>query len=489
MFGILALACITVLGHRADADLAAVSFLYMLVVVLQSLAGDALSSLLISIGAVACLDFFFVDPLYTFTVAKTVDLVALLSFVTTALVVTGLVLRARREAESARRERKRMEALYQLSQRLLETKPHTVLPMRFLDPFLGVFGCTAVCIFDSETAEFQTLGTPRGELCARTQDAYVSGCDTNDPVSGICARRLLVAGRAIGAVGFENLDEPRLTSGPLATLAAALLERTRALRDASDAAAATQAEVYRSAILDALAHEFKTPLATILAAAGGLPEAGHLTPEQGEMAEIVETEAARLGSLTSRLLRIARLDREEVKPRLEWVDVAATIAPLIDRQARRFRDRRICFVPPAAPLESHADPELLRLAIGQLLENACKYSQPGSVVAVSIVAQPERAAIRVSNTGSAVSPADRQRIFERFYRGTDANRLAAGSGLGLYVARKIAAAHGGALELEAPSKSQDEVTFRFTLPARIIEAPNADTDRNQDAAVERSNCG
>jgi two-component system sensor histidine kinase KdpD len=94
------------------------------------------------------------------------------------------------------------------------------------------------------------------------------------------------------------------------------LERARVFRDASHADAAAQAEVFRGAILDALAHEFKTPLATIVTAAGGLRETGGLRPEQLELAEMAEMEASRLGLLTSRLLRIARLDREEVKPQL-----------------------------------------------------------------------------------------------------------------------------------------------------------------------------
>ena len=109
-------------------------------------------------------------------------------------------------------------------------------------------------------------------------------------------------------MGFEGLSEPASEAGPLAALAATLLVRTRAFRSASHAIATAQTETYRSAILDALAHEFKNPLATILTAGGGLREAGPLGPEQQEMAEMVETEAARLGHRTSRLLRVARLD-------------------------------------------------------------------------------------------------------------------------------------------------------------------------------------
>jgi two-component system sensor histidine kinase KdpD len=467
--GGLFVAAITVVCHRLNANFAVASLLYLLVVVAQSLAGDFLPALCVSLGAVGCLDYFFTDPLYTFTVARAVDVVSLFSFAATAMVITELVLRARAEAQSARRDRERWERLYQLSQGLLPMKPQALRQMKFLDLFLGVFGSTAICLFDADTAEVHTVGTPRGALQERTRDAYVSGRDADDPESAVSVRRLQVAGRARGAIGFESLEDPKLTSGPLAILAAALIERTRALRDASEAAAAAQAEVYRSAILDALAHEFKTPLATILAAAGGLPEAGSLNAEQLEMAEIVEAEASRLGNLTSRLLRMARLDREDVRPRLEAFDLTAILAQLVEQQARRSTDHRLHFVRGPIPLEVRADPELLRLAISQLLENACKYSQPGSTVNILTEEGAGGVAIRVSNNGSSIALADQQRIFERFYRGVDAGRVAPGSGLGLFVARKIAAAHGGTLELEGQEQGDNPVTFRFTIPVRKVE--------------------
>jgi two-component system sensor histidine kinase KdpD len=391
-------------------------------------------------------------------------MVALVSFLATALVITELVQRTRLKTASARAERERLDSLYRLSQRLLAMKPEAVEKMKFLELFLGSFGSTAICMFDADEAESHMVGSSDTGLPDRTRDAYLTGRDTDDPQAGISVRRLQVAGSVVGAIGFENLEDPKLTSSHLAMLTAALLERTRALREASEAAAAAQTEVYRSAILDALAHEFKTPLATILAAAGGLSEAGHLNAAQFEMADMVETEASRLGSLTSRLLRMARLDREEVKPRMETIDITAVLSQLVDQQTRRSPDRQLCFSPQRSGLEVQADPELLRLGISQLLENACKYSEPGSTVRIQVEQQTEYTTIRVSNSGSFISARDQGRIFERFYRGADASHLAPGSGLGLYVARKIAAAHGGGLDLEDQPQPHGDITFRFTIP-------------------------
>jgi two-component system, OmpR family, sensor histidine kinase KdpD len=473
LWGTIGVTLLTAVCHRLHANLAITGFLLLLIVLLQSLAGDFPAAILVCLGAVSCLDFFFTDPLYTFKVARGMDVVALISFVATALVITALVRRARAEAKSARLERERTVCLYRLAQQLLATKPEATGSTQFLELFVGVFGSTAVCLFDAETAELHVAGSPRRGLESRTRDAYVSGRDMDDPESGTAARRLTIGGRTIGAIGFEHLENPEATGGPLAMLAATIVARTHALRQASESAAAAQTEVYRSAVLDALAHEFKTPLATILTAVGGLPEAGHLNTEQVDLIEMVEGEAERLGGLTSRLLRMARLDREEVRPRMEALDLNSVLAQIVTQQARQSPDRRLQFSPQASALEASIDPELFRLAISQLLENACKYSQPGSRVEVTLEQESEFVAIRVSNDGSFISARDQPRIFDRFYRGTDTNVLAPGSGLGLYVARKIAAAHGGSLTLETNPDAY--VTFRFTLPRHTNEIDHAVT--------------
>jgi signal transduction histidine kinase len=176
-------------------------------------------------------------------------------------------------------------------------------------------------------------------------------------------------------------------------------------------------------------------------------------------------EASRLGRLTSRLLRIARLDREEVKPQLELTDIVELVAHLADEYTERWTDRKLSSTSDVTSVEVLADAELLRLAMLQLLDNACKYSHSGSAIKISIELQDEFVAVRVWNSGSSIAASERARIFERFYRGTEARLVAPGSGLGLYVARKIAQAHGGNLELEGGDAPDGEGTsFRLSIP-------------------------
>lgn len=462
-FGAAGIVLLTVAAFKTHLNLASAIPLFLFAVVLQSLSGDFVSSLLIAALSAVSLDFFFTEPLFSLYMSNPRSVLALWAFSFTALVITQLVSKVRKEAVASQAQKERLDRLYRLSQDLLQLDPEAAAKRRLLQPFAHHFAVTALCIFDAESSDLHVIGQDEHGLAERTRDAYIRGGDWDEPEFHVSTRCIRRGGRLTGAIGFQGLRDPAETAGPLTALTATFLERTIAFRKASEAAAAAQAEVYRSAVLDALAHEFKTPLATILAAAGGLREAGPLEDAQSELAETVESEAARLGSLTSRLLRTARLEKEDIKPLLEATDLRWLIGPIARQYGQRSRDRQIVFMDSADPVEVPADQELLRLAIGQLVENACKYSDVGSTVTIKITSDGEFAVVRVWNDGSSIPRNEQHQIFERFYRGAGARRSTSGSGLGLYVARKIAVAHGGDLKLEAES-APSGVTFSLKLP-------------------------
>jgi two-component system, OmpR family, sensor histidine kinase KdpD len=463
--GTLLVGLVTFICYGLGLNLTVTGFLYLIIVVLQSLFGDFVASAVVSIIADLCLNFFFVPPILSFSVSDSSDIWALIAFLITGLVITRLMTQVRQEAETSELQRHEMKLLYELTQRLLALGPDDLLMTKAVGLFREVFRLQAVCLYDGANTELYNNGESRNGIAERTRAAYISRQDADDNVSGVFIRCLRAAGQTIGAIGFDGLRDAELTAGPLTALAAAMLERARVFRDATHADAAAQAEVFRGAILDALAHEFKTPLATIVTAAGGLRETSGLRPEQLELAETAEMEASRLGRLTSRLLRIARLDREEVKPQLELTDIVELVTHLADEYTERWTDRKLSLTRDVTSAEVLADAELLRLAMLQLLDNACKYSHSGSAIKIGIESQHELVAVRVWNSGSPIAPNERARIFERFYRGTEARHVAPGSGLGLYVARKIAQAHGGNLDLEGGDALDSEGTsFRLTIP-------------------------
>jgi two-component system sensor histidine kinase KdpD len=268
-------------------------------------------------------------------------------------------------------------------------------------------------------------------------------------------------------------------AGPASAMIAATLLRQKAALNASEAEAAARTETLRSAILDALAHEFKTPLATILTAAGGMRETAPLSAEQDDLAEMIETETERLSELTSRLLSLARLDQEEVKPRLEPTDVAVAVREAVDRQLRQTPGRQISVTAEPQMEEISADAGLLQLALAQLLDNACRYSPPDSPVEVCVEPSDRGASVVVWNSGEPIEAGEREHVFERMYRGRRGRLVSGGTGLGLYVARKIAMAHGGTLGL-ATGLREDGVSFRLTLPGRK-GAVLSEQDKSQSA--------
>jgi two-component system sensor histidine kinase KdpD len=466
----LAIVGVTFSGYSLHLNAASAVLLCLLVVVWQSLENDFALSAAVSLIAAACLDFFFLPPLLSLRIADPFNILTFVVFLVVSLVISHLVSRVRAEAERTLRRNTNLEQLHEASRRMFLPNPDRISAALLVKTFGDVFTPSAVCLFDAETAEIYSYGTPRCDLAERTRQAYFHNTDSDDPAAGVVVRRLRAGSVIRGVIGFEGLRDSDRIVGPLSLLAAAAMEQARSFRKSSNEAAATQAEVFRTAILDALAHEFKTPLATILAVIGGLRESERLQAEDLEMAGIIESETARLSTLTARLLQLARLDREEVRPRIKSTNIAALVERIANRYASQFSERRISVSCPSPCVKAPADRELLDLAITQLLDNALKYSIPDSAVTVQITKEEESVMIRVRNEeGNFIAPGEQERIFERFYRGTDVRKLISGAGLGLYVARKIVVAHGGSLVLDK-STSAGTVVFSVKLPMSTNES-------------------
>jgi two-component system sensor histidine kinase KdpD len=470
-FGLIAIAIITAISFFAHLNYLVPSLLYLLVVVFQSLSAGYASAAIVSVAAAVCLDYYFIPPILEWDINDPEDALALVTYLVTSLVITRLASSARNQTRIADARRREVALLYQTASQLLLLEPANAASGRALSVFREGFGLNAACLFDATLASMQCDGKSEHGLADATRSSYIRGGDYRDSGKWVRVHCFYKDGKPVGAIGFEGRFDDEATVLPLFALAAIAFERDLSFRAASKAAADAQTEILRSAILDAFAHEFKTPQAVIMAAAGSLREAGGLQAEQMEMADVIESEIGRMSRLTTRLLRMAHLDRDEVKPAMEAISLATLVAYLIGQYRGQSADRPISIHLRRDAPNVFADPELMNLALLQLLDNACKYSDPGSEVRVELDWHDQFAEIRVTNDGCLIGEEERERIFERFYRGAATALRSSGAGLGLYVARKIVRAHGGQLDFQN-QKDSGTTTFRIRLP--IIEGEQQD---------------
>ena len=457
--GMVAAGLLTWAAYQLHIPYPAAGFLYLLVVILQSLRASFPASVIVSIFAVACLDYFLVPPVLTWRVADPGDAVALAVCLLTALIITHLATRAHAHTVTARRRRQELELLFRAAWQVLALEPEAA-GAKCVPLFRDLFDFQAVCMFDGVSAAVQIAGIPSAGLAERTRAACLqdrdSDADKDADGSRMRLRVLRVAGKTIGAIGFETGAASAAVVGALSVLCASTLERARTAEASIKTAADERSETLRSAVLDAFAHEFKTPLTAILAAAGGLDDADLLNSWQLASVRKIESEASRLGQMTTRLLRVARLDREEVQPRLQVTDLGALVTEIVHRSAASSGNGAPPLKLAGEGVPVMADPELLTLALLPLLENALE---------VEVSRDRGFGVVQMRSEGSSKARGDERRTPERDAPG----------GPGLYLARKIAIAHQGALEMtiepaRTPAAETQTVTFRMRLPSPQREA-------------------
>ena len=299
-------------------------------------------------------------------------------------------------------------------------------------------------------------------LLEQTKNAFLLDSDTFDTIerNWFCVLRLGV--RPVGALALRGTEMTQLTATALASLGAIALERARTLEKQNHAEAARQAEQLRTAVLDALAHKFKTPLTVIRTASSGLPAAGELSDLQTELVSLIDQEAKKLNDLASRLLGAPNLDSTEFAPQPEPLLLSRLLKAAIQELERQADRDRFQVSAPAQEPPVYADRELIMTALAQIIDNALKYSLPASVIEAGLIVQEIAVVLSVRSQGLVVAPSDRERIFERFYRAPGAQRCSVGTGLGLSIVKTIAADHRG--QVWAEGEPEYGTRFSLSLP-------------------------
>jgi two-component system sensor histidine kinase KdpD len=462
--GITAIALVTLCAFHLRLDLSTSGSLYFLIVVMVSVIWGFWEASVTSLIAVNCLNYFFVPPVLSWRVSDPRNWVALAAFEITALTVSRLSSRVQGQARTEARQRIQVEKLYELSRRtLLLDRRQAIGPQ--IVPLIQEIFKVDVALFDATLVRLDATVSPASDLEQLARNAYFRDSTLEGADGCTWAHVLRLGSKPAGAIALRGPKLDGLTIVPIASLAAIALERARSFQKESGAEAARQTEQLRTAVLDALAHAFKTPLTAIRTASSGLLEAGRLSIDDHELAALIDEQAVHLNRLTSELLRMARIDAAEVRLRPERISVLTLIEDVIARYREQLRGRRVEVSDSAAHLEIHGDRQLLTTALEQFIDNASKYSTPGSPIVVNAEESLTEIVISVHNDGPPIRPVDRERIFERFYRADESRHRATGTGLGLSIAKKAVEAHGG--RIWVVSEEFTGTTFFLALPNGI----------------------
>ena len=459
--GCAAIAASTFVAYKLHCPLSTVGFTYLIVVVGVALAYGIWQATFVSLIAVSCLNYFFIPPIFTFEVADERDWVALVSFQICALLVSRLSSREQRMARDANYQRIQMKKLYELSRGILLFDLHSPPGPQLVQLIRRTFYADDVAIFDADIARLDHEGTWSLEEQQIARAAYFSDRNEDDRDIRTTQRVIRIGSSLIGAIAIRGEVDP-LIANAVASLAAIAFERHRSYEKEALAENAKQAEQLRAAVLDALAHAFKTPLTVICTASSGLQEMGTLDKTEAELAELINQEAVNLNQLCTRLLQTAKLEASSVTLHTEPVILSKLVKDVVAELAATLKGHTVELSIQERDTPLQGDRELLMMILTQYLDNAAKYSAPETPIDVTVRESSSELLLSVRNRGSLIQMQDRERVFERFYRGSDAKARVPGTGVGLSIVKKAAEAHQG--HVWVISGEEEGTTFFLSMP-------------------------
>jgi two-component system sensor histidine kinase KdpD len=404
----------------------------------------------------------FLPPVGTLTIQDPQNWVALLAFLVTAVTASQLSARARRRTAEAEARRLEMERLYALVQSMMLTGSARKTIREFVNRVVQVFGCEAAAFYYGPTDEFVRSG-PESKVVSDHQlqaEAEVDDISV-DAASGIAMAPVRLGGRPLGSMALIGSPPSGQMVRAIANLIAITIEKARALEDAGHAEAARQSEVLKSALLDSLAHDIKTPLTSIKAAVTSL--LGGAPGSDRELLTIINEEADRLNQLAAEVVEMARIEAGKLHLEKQPVEVSDLISGALSELALRLKGRPLTLRVPATLPAAEADHEFAGQVVKQIVENALKYSPEGSPLEISAELKGGKIVIGVADRGPGIDENERSRLFEKFFRGRRHRFDTKGTGMGLAIAKGIVEAHGEKIWVE--SEPGQGAVFYFSLAA------------------------
>ncbi len=499
--------------------LANISMLYLIAVLATATAFGSGPAVLAAVAAFLAFDWFFVDPRHTLTVSDPEEWVALLLFLATAVITGQMAAGQRRRAQEARAREREAVVLYD-AVRLMndgnsESTLHAVAEL--LRRELGLAGVVVEIRAGKGNAPTRAAsGTPEAlrlvdSSASRSSRALGQASPPGDGRSGPVGRWVRIVppqppgqsrltpsgllhvvpierrGARIGTIalvrepGSPAFREPdnRLLLAVAAQLGLAV-ERDRLRQEATEAEILRRTDELKSALLNAVSHDLRTPLASIIASAGSLRQRDVEWTEQDqqEFAEAIELEARRLNRIVGNLLDLSRIEAGSLRPAWDWYDVGALVDDVLGRLRPSTSGHPVSVTIPDDLPPVRLDYVEIDQVLSNLVENATKYTPAGGEISIVVRRTDGEVEISVEDQGPGIPPALLSRVFDPFYRIEGDGHRPRGTGLGLAVAKGLVEAHGG--RMWAENRPTGGARFVFTLP--LAEQERAPTPTAQGAA-------
>lgn len=457
-------------------DLVMVYLLGIVVAAIRTSRWPALAATLLSIAA---FDFFFVPPYYTLAVADVRHAVTFGVMLVVALVISGLTLRVREQAEAARGRERRTAALFGLSRDLARERKKDRLGEIAVRHIGEVFRSQVVVLAPDEQGRLSVLSTGVGTFALDEKEMGVAhwvmenrqpaglGTDTLPGAKALYLPMIASSG-PVGVVGilpespwkpFEPEQIHLLET--FANQTAMAMERVALAREAQRERVSAETQSLRNVLLSSVSHDLRTPLAAITGSADTLLRKGEDLDAQTRtgLVRSIHEEAERLNHIVRNVLNMTRLESGAIRIRKEWQSLEEIVGVVIDRLSVRLEGRTLDVRMPEDMPPVPFDALLLEQVLTNLLENAIRYTPAGTAVELTARMQKQWVLVELADRGPGIPEGQQERIFDKFTRGDGPG---GGVGLGLSICRVIIEAHGG--RIWAENRPGGGAVFRFTLP-------------------------
>jgi two-component system sensor histidine kinase KdpD len=460
------------------------SLVFILAVLFPAIVFGIWPALFASFLSFLAINFFFIEPLYTFTVAQPHELLALVVFLVVAIISSALAGRVRAQVQLAAQRMRATRRLYEFTRTLSRLATLDAIAEGAATEINSSMGRgTVVLLEEGGELQLRAAWPPVDQLDTGPMTAARWAFTRNEPAGADTATLPTVpwyflplqSPRGVAGVvgiaqeaGSPALDpEARALMETLVEQTAAALERASLARDMVAARTATETERMRNTLLASISHDFRTPLASILGSATSLIEYGpKLEPgARHDLLEQIRQEAEGLNGMVRDLLAITRIDAGALELRRDWVDLKEVIERVVASARPRAGTRRLGVHLPADLPLIKADPTLLEQALTNVVGNSISHTPEATNVTIEVTVTPSAVAVSILDDGPGIVPQMLPHIFDKFVRvrhGEGDN--GEGTGLGLAIAKGIMQAHGGTITAQSPAQGQRGARIVLNFP-------------------------